>query len=290
MPHQALPLILVAALTACGSAPETVLDGEARSADGVVIRYEVRGRGEPALVLVHGWTNSREIWGEHLQTLARAHRVVALDLAGHGASGADRRDWTIEAFARDVEAVVEQQDLARVVLVGFSMGGPVVLQAAELLEDHVLGVVFVDTFKDPDRPLPEAEFEGMLEMFRTHWGDTAFIRAFAYTPDAPDSLVRKLVAEAPPEPREHWFTVARAMHSWMHAESRPALARARVPVAAINTTAPPTNVEAMRRYIPSFTVDTIGGVGHAGILHRRIEEFDTRLLALVARFQADADG
>ena len=56
-------------------------EGEAFSADGVVIRYETHGAGDPALVLVHGWTNSRAIWGIHPQTLARAHRVVALDLA-----------------------------------------------------------------------------------------------------------------------------------------------------------------------------------------------------------------
>ncbi|MGB5304259.1 MAG: ester cyclase, partial [Gemmatimonadota bacterium] len=61
-----------------------VMDGEALSADGVPIRYEVHGTGDPALVLVHGWTNSRAIWGVHPRTLANTHRVVALDLAGHG--------------------------------------------------------------------------------------------------------------------------------------------------------------------------------------------------------------
>jgi hypothetical protein len=55
-------------------------------------------------------------------------------------------------------------------------------------------------------------------------------------------------------------------------------------VAAINTTREPTNVEAIRRYAPSFTLDTLGGVGHAGILLQRVEDFDSRLLAIVERF------
>ena len=50
------------------------------------------------------------------------------------------------------------------------------------------------------------------------------------------------------------------------------------------TAMPPTNVEAMHRYVPSFTVDTIAGVGHAGILLQRVEDFDARLLAIVERF------
>jgi len=135
---------LLSALVGCEADPPegSAMLGEARAPDGVTISYEVRGVRDPALVLVHGWANTRAIWGVHPETLSRRHRVVALDLAGHGASGADRSEWTMEAFGEDVVAVVDELGLESTVLVGFSMGGAVVLEAAERLGDRVLGVVY----------------------------------------------------------------------------------------------------------------------------------------------------
>lgn len=272
-------------LFACDAAPGDVeRSGEALSADGVAIRYEVHGAGDPALVLVHGWANTRAIWGIHPETLARHHRVVALDLAGHGLSGTNRTDWTMDAFGEDVVAVVEQLELDNVVLVGFSMGGAVVLEASERLGDRVVGVVFVDVFQDPDVAPVEGEAEQVASMMRTGWRDTAFIRAFAFMPDASDSLLTYVSEMMPEQPDEHYFMALASMFEWLETELRPSLEDLDRPLAAINTTVRPTNVEALRRYAPSFTVDTIGGVGHGGILLRRVEDFDEYLLAIVDRF------
>jgi len=259
--------------------------GEARSADGVAIRYEVRGMGEPALVLVHGWTNSREIWGKHPRTLARTHRTIALDLAGHGESGADRTTWTMDAFGEDVAAVVKHLELERVVLVGFSMGGAAVLEAAERLPGRVVGIVLVDAIHDPDVTPPPEMAAQMEAQMRAKWGDTTFLRAFGFTPDAPDSLVQAVADMSPARPHEHWFPILHEAFRWSNGDAKETFERISVPVAAINTTRIPTNVDAFRRYAPSFTVDTLSGVGHAGILLQRVEDFDARLLAIVERFQ-----
>lgn len=288
MKSRATTLLLLVGLAGCGAEDTrtSAAVGEAHSADGVPIAFEVRGIGDPAIVLVHGWTNSRAIWGEHPRTLARTHRTVALDLAGHGVSGDDRQDWTMDAFGDDVAAVVEELGLQRVVLVGFSMGGAVVLEAAERLDDRVVGVVFVDMFKDPESRLDDAAAERILAGMRANWGDTAFLRAAVFRPDAPDSLIQYVAEMTPDELREHWIPTFRSMRAWMATEFEPTLRRvgAGTPVAAINGTTPPTNVEAIRRHAPAFTVDTIAGVGHAGILLRRVEDFDARLLALIERF------
>jgi pimeloyl-ACP methyl ester carboxylesterase len=281
---------LVALLAACSArapAPDEA-PGAARSADGVPIRYEVHGSGEPALILVHGWTNSRAIWGVHPRTLSRTHRTVTVDLAGHGESGENRTAWTMDAFGEDVVAVVQQLGLQRVVLVGFSMGGAVVLEAAERLPGRAIGVVLVDAFHDPEQVPPPEAVEPMLAQFRQAWGDTAFFRAFGFTPDAPDSLVQYVAATSPEQPREHWFPIARALFEWARTEFAPTLRGLSVPVAAINTTRQPTNVAAIRRLAPSFTLDTLGGVGHAGILLQRTEDFDARLRAIVERFERSA--
>ncbi|MEX0891166.1 MAG: alpha/beta hydrolase [Gemmatimonadota bacterium] len=284
-PAASTALAALVTLTACAAdAPVPgATTGQARSADGVSIHYEVHGAGEPALVLVHGWTNTRGIWGEHPQTLGQHHRVVALDLAGHGASGAERTTWSMDAFGEDVAAVVEQLGLEQVVLVGFSMGGAVVLEAAERMPERTAGIVFIDTFHDPGMA-PSNTAEEMEAAIRTNWGDTAFLRAFALTPDAPDSLVHYLAGMLPAQPHEHWFAIMRAIQSWMANQREPTLQAIRAPVAAINTTSRPTNVQALRAYAPGFTVDTLHGVGHAGILLQRVEDFDAHLLAIVERF------
>jgi alpha-beta hydrolase superfamily lysophospholipase len=75
------------------AAPATarLTDGVARSTDGVPIAYTFGGDKGPALVFIHGGFANRGFWSGQLGALAPQHRVVALDLAGHGASGRDRK-------------------------------------------------------------------------------------------------------------------------------------------------------------------------------------------------------
>ena len=97
--------------------------GTAVSADGVQIRYEFRGKGEPTLIFVHGWCCDRSYWREQLPYFAEKHRVVAIDLAGHGESGLNRKAWTLDAFGDDVAAVAAKLSLKQMVLIGHSVGG-----------------------------------------------------------------------------------------------------------------------------------------------------------------------
>jgi sigma-B regulation protein RsbQ len=107
-------LLPVAIVTGGDTATPTV--GSAKAADGVEIRYEAAGSGEPALVFVHGWSCNRSYWRAQMDHFAAYHRVVAVDLGGHGESGLGRKDWTMAAFGGDVRAVVEALGLKRVVL------------------------------------------------------------------------------------------------------------------------------------------------------------------------------
>src|SRR5438128_7790136 len=125
-----LGLLLLAVTLAGGSATR---DGTAHSTDGVPIHYTVSGAGEPALVFVHGWAIDGRYWDAQVPVFARTHRVVTLDLAGHGRSGRDRQDWTVAAFGQDVRAVVEALHLSKVVLIGHSMSGNVILEAARAM-------------------------------------------------------------------------------------------------------------------------------------------------------------
>jgi pimeloyl-ACP methyl ester carboxylesterase len=93
------------------------------SADGTEIAYDVAGAGPP-LVLVHGITESRRTWDPLVEDLAADHRVVALDVRGHGESAtAASGDHDSTAMADDVAVVVAAEGLDAPVVVGHSMGG-----------------------------------------------------------------------------------------------------------------------------------------------------------------------
>src|SRR5262245_26315272 len=121
------------------------MDQIAIAPDGVRIAFEDHGAELPALVFVHGWSCDRTYWRGQAP-LAERHRVVTIDLAGHGESGVDRASWTMAAFGGDVAAVVEQLGLDDAVLIGHSMGGDVIVEAAPLLGGRVRGLVWVDVY------------------------------------------------------------------------------------------------------------------------------------------------
>ncbi len=89
------------------------------------------------MVLIHGWSCDGNYWKEQIAPLKAKYTTVTVDLAGHGASGANRTDWSMGNFGEDVAAVVRQIHNQKVVLVGHSMGAPVALEAARRIGDRV---------------------------------------------------------------------------------------------------------------------------------------------------------
>ena len=166
------------------------------SRDGVEIHFETRGTGDPALVFVHGWSCDRGYWKHQLDHFARNHLVVTLDLAGHGESGLDRKNWTLEGFVEDLVAVVEALHLKKAVLIGHSMGGDVIVEAAKLLGDRVVGLVWVDVYRQLGHPSSPEQTERFLAPFRADFVRTTnrFVREM-FLPDSDKALVDWVAAD-----------------------------------------------------------------------------------------------
>ena len=98
--------------------------------DEAKIYYEDHGKGQP-IVLVHGWLCSSKFWQKNAPELAKEFRVVTLDLRGHGNSSKTLNGHTIAQYGRDVRAVVDWLDLRNFTMVGWSLGGSVVLSYYE---------------------------------------------------------------------------------------------------------------------------------------------------------------
>src|SRR6185369_16424262 len=112
--------------------------------DGAKIHYKSYGKGKDALVLVHGWTCNLDNWRDQIPEFAKRNRVIALDLPGHGQSDKPKIDYTMDLFARAVDAVMRDAKVERAVLVGHSMGTPVVRQFYRKYPQKTLALAIAD--------------------------------------------------------------------------------------------------------------------------------------------------
>src|ERR1043166_3681009 len=117
----------------------------AADVDGIRLHWSSSGKGNKAVILVHGWTGDSSMWSAQVPVLAEKYRIVTLDLPGHGRSGspADGK-FSMDLFARAVEAVRREAKVKKAVLVGHSMGTPVVRQYARLYPKRTAALGLVD--------------------------------------------------------------------------------------------------------------------------------------------------
>jgi len=151
----------------------------AATVDGATIHWTSHGSGAQTIILVHGWTCDESSWREQVPVVSRNHRVITLDLPGHGKSGMPKGPFTMELFARAVEAVRVEAKADKVFVVGHSMGTPVVRKYALMYPDRVKGLVLVDGLVQiptgaqagPARgPLPAMSLAGRETMVKGMFG------------------------------------------------------------------------------------------------------------------------
>jgi len=256
------------------------------SADGVHIEYHVYGSGEPAIVLVHGWSCDANYWREQLADLKAKYTVVTVDLAGHGASGRNRADWSIGNYGEDVAAVVRQMPNRQVVLVGHSMGGPVALEATRRIGDRVIGIVGVDTFKTIGVPPPSKEqLNALVEPFRKNFiGHTrSFVAEYFFQKGADPQFVRKVsddLALSPPE------VAVPSIMSLFDMDYPTVLQAIHVPIIAINSDlGGVTDEKRIRKTVPTFRAVTLSGVG-VFMMMEDPKRFNEALLQAIDSIQA----
>ncbi|MBN2181831.1 MAG: alpha/beta hydrolase [Sedimentisphaerales bacterium] len=230
------------------------------SSNGVVISYDVQGEGEPALVFVHGWCCDRRYWNYQVPYFSREYKVVTIDLAGHGLSGFGRESWTIEAFGGNVVSVVEKLGIEKVILIGHSMGGAVIVEAAKRMPDRVVGLVGVDTLHNVETEYPKEQLDDFIYGFKEDFvkNTREFVRNM-FPPDSDPNIVERIVEDMS---SAHPLVGVTALLGYFNYDVAEALEEVKVPLYCINTDLLPTNVEANRRHAVTFEVKLMPGMGH----------------------------
>ncbi len=275
----ALVLAAAAVAGAGGGTPVKIKRKTCRAADGVTVVYSACGAGEPALLFVHGGLADRTFWEAQLQAFGGRHRVVALDLAGHGESGSNRTKWGMPEFGADVKAVADAEELKKIVLFGNSLGGPVAIEAALLMPGRVLGVVGVDTFQSLNYSTTPEQAKERAEAFRDHYAESvkAMVKML-FQPDADPAVMADAERRMMRTPPAAAYAMFMSFAGYVPAASARKLT---VPLRAINGDLYQTDVAGVRKVKADFEVVVMKHMGHYPMLERP-DEFNTHVAEVVA--------
>lgn len=157
----------VASPTIAQTTGNTVMNPTTSSAtvNGVELHYEIRGNG-PSLVMLHGGVNPAEMFGPTLAEMAKTHRVIAIQMRGHGLSGDTDAPWTYEQMADDVAALMQKLGTEKADFMGYSMGAGVAIQTAIRHPELVNRLVLISATVATSGEYPEirASFDALPQM------------------------------------------------------------------------------------------------------------------------------
>src|SRR5262245_46444048 len=112
--------------------------------DTIRVHYQNYGEGKEAVVFVHGWSCSLKYWKANIPAFVNQSRVIAIDLPGHGESDKPQITYSMDLFARAIDAVLTDAGVERATLVGHSMGTPVIRQFYRNYPNKTRALVIVD--------------------------------------------------------------------------------------------------------------------------------------------------
>ena len=223
------------------------------------IVFDAAGDGDPPMLFLHGWCGDRSFFAPQFEHFSRSHRVVGLDLPGHGQSRAPAA-YSIDGLAADVAALGRQLGLGRAVLVAHSLGAMVALALRQQAPELVGAVVMVDP-----PPLSQEVWKGfgasLLQGFEGPEPAAArrnFVEQMFLPTDDGDRRAR-IVAAMCAVPDDVAIATTKAIVAFNAAET---LRGCGVPVVVISSAVPTNSSQYLREIDPAITLGQTVGAGH----------------------------
>src|SRR5919109_3987721 len=217
---------------------------------GITLAYEDRGAGTPAFVFVHGWACNRTFFAPQATHFARRHRVVSVDLRGHGESDKPRGPYPIAAYADDLAYMIEHLGLGKVVAVGHSSGGMTVLQLAAAHPDRVAAIAMVSPAPFVFPPELRASLEAMVAAIEA--GNQEPLRQFIvnrlFRPTSDRKLMEDVLAVMLAVPSQ---VAASAMRGVLAFDGPAVAAQCTVPALHLATTPPSNPPHLLSQWLPT---------------------------------------
>lgn len=252
---------------------------------GARIYYETEGQG-PAILLGHSLLADSRMWESVAPELAKSHRVININVRGHGGSTAPF-PFSLEDLADDWLAILDRESIESAILCGLSMGAMTALRVALAAPERVRGLILLDTSADPEPPQKRPQYAAMIGLVR-RFGHIAPIY----------EIVKRLMFSKKTLSERPWLAQReidrmkeRDAHQLYHAvhaviDRGPLLYRvvdihipALVLVGADDVATPPIRSERLAAALPNARLHVIPGAGHLSALEapaeviREVREF-----------------
>jgi len=280
--------VFVAITSYCGNAQTNLTMTEKKikiRSNQVEINYYQQGKGETTLLFLHGWCINGTYWENQLNYFSKQYNTVAIDLPGFGKSTAHRTNWTIEEYAKDINAFIDSLQLKNIILIGHSMSGEVMLQTAMIKNPNVIGLIGVDNFKVLDVEFTPEQLKEMTDFFpmlKNDFKNSAPLYAdlmlfHQKTPQAIKDRVKSDFANS--DPKVGYETL---MHLMQYARTEAQTLEAlHLPLNLINCDYFPTNEIGLKNHCKNgYKIETIANTGHYPMIEQP-EEFNKRLEGLL---------
>lgn len=282
-PFRLLPLLIILVyLSACNNPPPKHHDNFAKvnaeiQNNKVHIDYTDTGDGDTTLLFVHGWCINKTYWDNQVSAFNKKYRVVAMDLGGFGKSGKNRDKWDTQAFASDINAVIDQRKLKNVILIGHSMAGDIVLQEALNQPHKVIAVVGVDNFKSVGGTFTSKDKKEFLEAMALMRKDfkkivVPWFKNDLFSKTTTDAVKKRVLNDV-----LHADTVvAVASQEQGLYEEAPNLVKLNKKIYLINSDYQPTDTSGLVKNKIPFKLLTVKGTGHFPMIESP-KEFNQKL-------------
>lgn len=260
--------------------------------NGINIEYETAGaRSGVPVVFIHGFPFSKETWKPQVEVLKKNYYTVTFDVRGHGGSDVGDGQYTVEYFVDDLFGLLEHLKLSKVIGVGLSMGGYILLRAAERHPNRFRGLVLCDTRSEADNnegkvkralQAKSIKTDGVQQFAETFLKSVFYEKTFQTKPDVIVSI-RKIIEKASP------ISVAGTLIALAaRTDCTPSLYTITVPtlilVGQYDSLTPPSAAYSMKEKIPQAQLYIIPDAAHVSNLENP-EEFNRRLIEFLNKLK-----
>lgn len=254
---------------ACGSKDKKV---RPLVSNGNALAYTLSGKGDTTLLFIHGWCINQTYWNQQVEYFSPRYQVLTIDLPGFGLSGKTLgSDWRFESYTSDVKALADQLKLKKMVLIGHSMSGDLILDYARKFPGNLVGIVGVDNLHQPAGTITETqmgELEAFFDMMYDRYDSVVqhMVAGELFQPST-DSSIRKRVLDDILHTSPEIAVKVLKENSLFTPHQREAMRSLSFPLFLLNSDVYPVNADSLNKYCKhGFQIETIKGSGHYPML------------------------
>ena len=250
--------------------------------DDIRIHYKSLGTGDTALVFVHGWTCNMNFWRYQVPAFDGKLRIILIDLPGHGESDKPKIDYSMDLFAKSVDAVLKDAGVEKAVLAGHSMVTPVIRQFVRLYPKKTASLIVVDGALRAPKFKP-GEFDKFVARFTgPDWKETLGQMIDGMTKDSPAEARQAIKSGMGSAPQHVTVSAMKEMFNpaiWKDDE------KIEVPLQVIVAKGPnwpPDYEQFVRKIAPQVDYHVMDGVGHF-LMMEKPKEFNDLMTAFLKK-------